>query len=359
MIQKIAIAAMVLGAMLLFIGIWGRFWMRGALQYLQPGTRLILLGLGAAAVAAGYWFYFDGSLFGRSGPAPKVWSADGAREQSRERGAAPVVVASIEKPAEGGTPAEPAMLDISTAAQPEAGAEITPAAPVVAAAESSPAAVPASPGPTTASGNAANDAVAALSSASAPGAASTSATTPAPAAAEATPPVPAGTAKAAEPQPAAKPAPKSRTVAAAEPKSERPVTRRDGTVDVCALQAAGGIAAPVHESRTATPKGRSIVIRNALGEGQVREKLKLMIEGRKVAEFEISKKNPRSSVRVSLPPGENLSYSLTGFTEYAGKVRREVSGGGWLDGSARTWDVRMAEDVWDARGGDLFLEPAH
>ena len=340
MIQNIAAAVLILGALVLGIGLWGRFWVRsGTLGYLQPSTRLGLILLGGVLIFGGYWYSFGG-VFGKP-VAPKVWTTSGVTLAPEKPSAAPEVTEPLSGSAQSSEPelatqAEQAEQTLAAAPATEVPAE-SPAAPAVEAAA-----------PT------AED-----STATAP---SATAETPAPR----IEPTPQKAVTAAAPEPAAlakeqaleTPAPPvERKPDAARRSGTEAKARRDGSVGVCAVQVQYGVVPARHGRQASAGSSTRISIRNALGPGQIREKLDLLIEGRKVASFEISRKKPSVNVSVSLPRGTSASYSLTGTTEYEDGERRKVSGGGWLEDGVRRYDLRTTGG-WDARGGELFLEPA-
>lgn len=341
MIQNIAAAVLISGALVLGVGLWGRFWVRsGTLNHLQPATRLGLMLLGGVLIFGGYWYSFGG-VFGKPA-APKVWTTSGVTLAPAQ----PLVTPEAAEPLpNSGQPPETEL-----AAQAEQAEQTQAASPATVLSEEVPA-DPAveTPAPATESGPVPS----AAAQAPAPRIEPAPQNTATQAAAVATEPATVARAEPVEASPPIRSKPASRERSAGAAKASA-----DGSVDVCAVQVQYGLIPAKQERRAVTDRSTRISIRNALGPGQVREKLQLLIEGRKVASFEISRKKPSVNVSLSLPQGASASsYSLTGTTEYEDGERRKVSGGGWLEDGVRRYELRTTGG-WDARGGELFLEPA-
>lgn len=361
MVQIIAIAVLLLGLVLLLIGLWGRGWRRSGVFFMQPGTRLLLMLVGALLIFGGYWYYFDSPANGRRSDT-RVWTSSGVENRKVERDADAVVSAESE------VPAEPVQGDktgdlANQAEQAQAEQAAAPQAP-----DASPAPVTSMPveaAPVAATPSAAElPKTASVTAAVATSDRSREMTSERTAVPESeAPPVSATTSVTRSvTRETARTSPAEIVTEKTAPVRRSGTRRRhdDGTVDVCAVQVQYGVVPPVHGYKTATGRSagatRTVTIRNSLGPGQRSEKLRLLIDGREVAKLDVSRSRPDVSVKLKVPRDREVSYSLVGHTEYAGYSRQPVSGGGYFLDHEKVYDVRLG-NPWDIRGGDLFLEP--
>ncbi|HEX4871221.1 MAG TPA: hypothetical protein VFV27_02805 [Nevskiaceae bacterium] len=147
-------------------------------------------------------------------------------------------------------------------------------------------------------------------------------------------------ASAAVPARSAKPAPRQTRAA-----------RQDGRVSVCEVTASGGRLQAA--SGAGGPSGQ-LRVHNELGEDQRRERVEVLVDGRRVAVLELGPERRRLS--RSLPLGQGGEYELRGYTEYRDGERVPLSGRGWLDPSWTAVQVRTLAP--GDRSGWLLLEPA-